>query len=89
MLTSRKWGIGVGMSPVSEVAEPDVTDVRLQQSELIASCHLERGMRGALKILRPYVALFFLGTGLARGSGTAGTTECFRELKKYDFVEQA
>lgn len=39
-----------------------------------------------MKVLRPYAALCFLGTGLARASGGAGTTECFRELKEYGFV---
>lgn len=47
LLTSRKWGIGVGMSPASEVAEPDVADVRLQQSEsLFQAATLREGVEG-------------------------------------------
>lgn len=44
---SRKWGTGVGMSPVPEVAEPDVTDVRQQQSEsLFQTATLREGVEG-------------------------------------------
>lgn len=52
--TSRKWGIGVGMSPVSEVAEPDVTDVRLQQSEsLFQAATLREGVERHWKYSDP------------------------------------
>lgn len=88
----QKMGHRSGLfTQISEVAEPDVTDTRLFVAvwELILCCRLERGNRGALKVLRPYVALCGLSTELARASRTVGSTECFRELRKAWFCLQA
>lgn len=81
--TSRKWGIGVGMSPVSEVAEPDVTDVRLLQSEsLFQAATLREGLERHWRYSGPVLLCVSWVQNYPEPPRPAGTTECFRELIK-------